>query len=291
MRIRKLVKLGSSLFVSIPAEWARSLNLREGSEVALDLDDDSLVLRPALGDGRRALVGPPVAHRKLLAAYLGGCSEIRVDLRGMSGEEVKKLEDMAASLIGLEKVYQDSGSVVYACFVDDDQDPQSISGRIVDIISTMVTDAAEALDSGSPERLLEVASRDNVVDRLYFLLVRVLRSTTEMPRAKLMDYRAMSKILERMGDEVAALAVDLPSSWEPTDLSSVAKEIASMVRDAHGLFLSGGPERAEALADSAWGISCRLHRESVRREGFAARAYRTYSIEAGLVKDLADLVI
>ncbi|BBE42008.1 AbrB/MazE/SpoVT family DNA-binding domain-containing protein [Conexivisphaera calida] len=292
MKSRKLVRLGSSLFVSIPAEWTKSLGLREGSEVAMDLDGEHVVLRPLSGpEKERASIGPPAAHRKLLAAYLNGCSEIRVDLAGLGREEVERVEEMAASLIGLEKVYQGSDSVLYACFVDDDQNPASVSNRIVDTLSTMIVDAAGALDSADPGKLAEVAARDSVVNKLYFLLVRVLRSTVELPRAKLMDFRAMSKILERMGDEISGLAAGAPASWDPMSLGPDAEELAGMLREAHGLFIGGGTERAEELGNGAWTISCQLHRESMEALGFASRAYRSYSVVAALIKDVTDLVV
>ena len=292
MKNRKLVKLGSSLFVSIPAEWTRSLGLVEGSEVTMDFDGEQITLRPALGYRRgRVSIRAPAAHRKLLAAYLDGCSEIRVELGGMRRDELEKVEEMAASLIGLEKVYQGSDGIVYACFVDDDQDPGEVSNRIVETLSTMMVDAAKALESVDPEALAEVAERDSVVDKLYFLLVRVLRSTTELPRAKLMDFRAMSKILERAGDEISGLAAAAPGDWDAIPLRPDAEELAGMLREAHKLFLEGGMERAEELGEGAWKLSCQLHAESVSARGFASRAYHSYSVVAALIKDVTDLVV
>ncbi|MGC8555581.1 MAG: AbrB/MazE/SpoVT family DNA-binding domain-containing protein [Conexivisphaera sp.] len=291
MRSRKLVKLGSSLFVSIPAEWTRALGLREGSVVAVDMDEERVVIRPLSAAPRRASVSPPAAHRKLLAAYLNGCGEIEVSLSGMSREDLARLEEVTSSLVGLEKVYEDSGRVIYGCFVDDDQDPSAISGRIVETLSTMLVDAARALDSADREALGRVADRDSVIDKLYFLLVRVLRSTTELPRAKLMDFRAMSKVLERMGDEVSGLAAIAPGAWEPTSLEGRARELADLLVEAHAAFLAGGAERAEALGEAAWSLSCELHGESEAAAGFSSRAIHTYSVAAGLVKDVTDLVV
>jgi phosphate uptake regulator len=291
MRSRKLVKLGSSLFVSLPAEWTRSVGLREGSEVIIDMDGEGVFIRPVVGTGpKRMSVGAPAAHRKLLAAYLNGCSEIEVALEGMKREELSRMEETAASLIGLEKVYEGSDRAIYACFVDDDQDPAAISGRIVETLSTMTVDAARALDSVEPRILGEVAARDSVVDKLYFLLVRVLRSTIEFPRAKLMDFRVMSKTLERIGDEISGLALNAPESWEATALELRARDLAGMLARAHALFLEGGAEDAEPLGISAWSLSCELYGESSAAAGFRSRAYRSYSALAGLIKDITDLV-
>ncbi|MFP3293421.1 MAG: phosphate uptake regulator PhoU [Nitrososphaeria archaeon] len=293
MRSRKLVRIGSSLFVSIPAEWARSLGLSEGSEVLMDMDGEGITLRPPRGAaGRRVSVGPPAVHRKLLAAYLNGCSEIEVSLSGVGRGDMEKLERVASSLIGLEKVYQGSDRAVYACFVDDNQDAGSISGRMVDTLSGMLVDAARALDSVDRGGLEEVAERDAVIDKLYFLLVRVLRSTVELPRAKLMDFRAMSKVLERIGDEVSGLASGAPESWNPTSLWAYASEEADMLRKAHSMFLEGRHEDAEALGEEAWSLSCELLAEAAREPGdFGARAAHAYSAVAGLIKDVTDLIV
>ncbi len=293
-RPRRLVKLGSSLFVSLPRAWARSRELDKGSEVLVMEDEASggLLLLPEVPSPKsRSTIGGRATSSKLLAAYLDGCREIEVTLEGLKAEDVKLLNDLASSLVGVERTYEDSTRIIYSCFVDDDQDPDDIIGRMIDTLSGMIVDAAVALDCSDKEGLEKAAARDETVNKLYFLLVRILRSSSKLPKTRLMDFRLLAKILERIGDEISLLARKAPPRWRRTSLTAPSTEISRMLGESYGLFLDERLEEAEDLGSRAWSLSCEFYGKAIKFRGFRSQAYMAYSAISGLIKDIADLTV
>ncbi|HEV2389611.1 MAG TPA: phosphate uptake regulator PhoU, partial [Nitrososphaerales archaeon] len=92
--------------------------------------------------------------------------------------------------------------------------PEKIVRRMASLISGMLRDSAEGAKHDRA-LLAQVGERDDEVDRLYFLLVRTIRTATIDPevaeRYKLapiecLDYRVLASYLESLGDAVAEFA-------------------------------------------------------------------------------------
>jgi hypothetical protein len=73
----------------------------------------------------------------------------------------------------------------------------------------------EGTEQGDPKILSLVTERDDEVDRLYFLLVRAIRTATIDPElaerfslapVECLDYRVLASFLESLGDSIAELA-------------------------------------------------------------------------------------
>jgi phosphate uptake regulator len=103
----------------------------------------------------------------------------------------------------------------------------------------MIDDALGAYFEGIQEKAQEIILRDEEVDRLFFLIVRELRSAVQYPRmsemmkitpVEALDYRLAAQYIERIAD----LAVDIAQRVEePLDKKLVTKlhRIGDKVKD------------------------------------------------------------
>ncbi len=87
--------------------------------------------------------------------------------------------------------------------------------RMARLTEGMLRDMREGTEQGDSKILSLVTERDDEVDRLYFLLVRALRTATINPElaekfrltpVECLDYRVLASFLESLGDSIAELA-------------------------------------------------------------------------------------
>lgn len=297
MRERRLVKLGSSFFISLPMSWVKTNRLGKGSRIKMVEDPFSggLIITPEGGDklaDRRVVIRREegVLARRILAAYLNGYREIEI-VGPLRETEIKTIDSLTSNLIGVEKIYEGSDRIVYNCFAGDKDDPDLVSSRIVEVLTGMIIDTSRVLARPSKEDLARIASRDKTVNKLYFLLVRLLRSSVLMPKWRLMDYRLLAKNLERMGDELVFLAKRAPETWDPILVETEARRVSEMLRESYRLFLDNDVREAERLGAEAWGESCRLYDKAISGNGFVFEVYYVYSRLLALIKDNTDLIV
>jgi PhoU domain len=90
-------------------------------------------------------------------------------------------------------------------------DPEKIVRRMASLISGMLRDSGEGVRHDRALLSL-VGERDDEVDRLYFLLVRTIRTATIDPEVaeryrlapiECLDYRVLASYLESLGDAIA----------------------------------------------------------------------------------------
>jgi hypothetical protein len=136
------------------------------------------------------------------------------------------------------------------------------------IASRMIEDSLRAYFEGSKEGAEDVIQRDEEVDRLFFLIVRELRSAIQYPRVSEMmkitpveavDFRLAAQYLERIAD----YAVDVAQrAEEPIDkklvqkLEPVVKGVRDMLSDAvNNLFKFNSKKVISVIDTERWLIS------------------------------------
>jgi phosphate uptake regulator len=230
MDARKVLEMGGgTLLVSLPKAWARKNGVTKGSTVAVEeLSGTKLMVRPierAEDEPREVALECPGEELASLSndvtgAYLLGYDTIRLwGKKPMTREERARLKATLARLIGLEIMDEDSKHITVQFLLEPSAvNPERIVRRMSGILEGMIKDTSEALQK-SDERLLSlVAERDDEVDRLYFLLVRTIRTATIRPEiaeayglqpVDVLDYRVLASFLESVGDSMAELSKEL----------------------------------------------------------------------------------
>ncbi|RLE72865.1 MAG: hypothetical protein DRJ45_01080 [Thermoprotei archaeon] len=212
MVLRKIIKIGSSYYIALPKKWVLNQGLSENSYVYVNIRDGRFVeISPTIQPKPKRefkinVRDRDILIRKVLAAYLSGCDIIEISLDRLSKKYLDVLDDLLRVLVGVEIVEEDENKVLIQCFIRSDYDPILVLRRMDSISRSMYRDVIKALVEWDIDIAESVYRRDDRVDRLYFLIVRLLRTLISSPEISsedkrfFLDLRMIAKNLEQIGD-------------------------------------------------------------------------------------------
>lgn len=217
---------GGTLLLSLPREWVKRNGLKKGSVLAVEeMVSGYLAVRPFRGEERplqEIEIGYPAEYGQLLVneitgAYLLGYDVLRI--RGkdrISYEDTEVIKQAVRQLVGLEIVEEDAYSITLQFLLQTTTlEPEKTFRRMNLITLGMHQDAMTAWLEGDRRLLKVVRERDDEVDRLYFLLVRLIRTAIRDAHVAqrfgwtpidCLDYRVAANIVESIGDAAVDLA-------------------------------------------------------------------------------------
>jgi phosphate uptake regulator len=236
---------GGTFFVCLPKPWAERYGLKRGSVVAVTETSDGRLLidsEYAVEPSPRTITLKPGAYlsREIIGNYLLGFDIITVEAKDRINFEVRDTVKNAVSrLIGLEIVEEDYSRIVMQCLLEPSSfPPEKILRRGYTIAAGMHRDVVNALVNGDINLAKSIMARDDEVNRLHFLLVRILRTIVQNPSLteklgvrpiECLDYRLVASLVEAVGDEcvrVASIAVGLKGT-------KLAEEFKKSLVDFH----------------------------------------------------------
>ena len=270
MDLRKVQKTsGGTFFVCLPKGWAERSGIDRGSVVSVsERVDGRLVIDAKYGVERApevAVVKPgPLLYREIIGKYLLGYDIIRVEGKErISVEDRERVKETVRRLVGLEIVEEDYRRIVTQSLLEPSAyPPKKILRREYSIAAGMHRDAVTALVDGDVHLAKNVVARDDEVNRLYFLLVRILRTVIQNPglSEKLeilpidcLDYRLAASLVESIGDQslmVAQKAIGLEGVKLEKDILGAVTKLHGFVFDAHETALRALFGRDVELAES-----------------------------------------
>ena len=249
MELRKVQRTnGGTFFVSLPKDWAERVGLDKGMVLAVSESIDGRLCFDSRYDAERkplsvVLRPTPYLDREIVGKYLLGNDVIRIEAKNRISSEERSLVKQASSrLIGLEIVEEDYARIVLQCLLEPAAvPPKKILRREYNIAASMHRDAVRAFLEGDVPLAKNVIARDDEVNRLYFLLVRILRTIIQNPSLgeKLgirsidcLDYRLCASLVETIGDravEIGHKALALKDTMVTEEISQLVGEFHSMV--------------------------------------------------------------
>jgi phosphate uptake regulator len=270
MDLRKIQRTsGGTFFVCLPKGWAERNGLDRGSVVAVsETADGRLTINPKYGVERVprvAVIKPtPLLDREIVEKYLLGYDIIRVEAKERISPSNREVVKQASSrLVGLEIVEENYSKIVMQCLLEPSTfPPEKILRREYSIASGMHRDAVTALIEGDVHLAENVVARDNEVNRLYFLLVRILRTVIQNPglSEKLeilpidcLDYRLAASFVESIGDqsaEIAEEAIKLGGAKMTEDLSQLVLKLHGVAYGSHENAIRAVFSRDVSMAES-----------------------------------------
>ena len=227
MDLRRLQRTSDgTFFVTLPKAWVTKNKLERGAILSFSERKDGKILAEPYGEQERkistvTLTPSPLLQREIEEKYLLGYDvfevvsqqTIQLDMR----ETVRRI---VRSLVGLEIVEEDAKKIVIQCLIEPSLlFPDRILRRLHLITLAMQKDAVSAFVHGDAKLAHTVVERDEDVDRLYFLLVRVVRAALTDPAIaeKLsatpidcLDYRILASFIENFADYATDIA---ESTW------------------------------------------------------------------------------
>jgi len=253
MDLRKIQRTsGGTFFVCLPKNWAEKNGLDRGTVVSVtETSDGPLVINPKYNvehTPQVAVVMPsPLLDRIIIEKYLLGYDTIQVQAKDrISPLDRERVKKASTRLVGLEIVEENHSKIVMQCLLEPSTfPPQKILRREYSIVSGVHRDAVTALLEGDVELAKNVVARDIEVNRLYFLLVRVLRTVIQNPglSEKLgilpidcLDYRLAASLVESIGDHSASIGetvINLAGAKIEDSLSELILQLHKISYESH----------------------------------------------------------
>ncbi len=309
-----------TFFVCLPKVWSVEHGLKKGTLVALDeTSDGKLFIDPKYNDEPlpkvTSLSVGPFLSREIVGHYLLGSDIIRIEAKERIDFDFRNVvKSTVGSLIGLEIVEENYSQIVLQCLLEPSGfPPEKILRRNYAIVAGMYRDAVNSFVDGDSQLAKSVMARDDENNRLYFLLVRILRTIIQNPRLgeklglttiECLDYRLAASLVESMGDacvQVASKTLELKNARSPETLRKLFLELQSVGYDAHEQALKSFLNKDIASAENvrqmgkkiellSAGIETAAREQSleVMPQTLAATAFLKQIFEHSI--DLADLV-
>ena len=274
MERRKVQVTGGSTFtVSIPKDWARDHDVEAGDEVGFHPDSGSLLLTPV--DGTETDEGTldisdttgDELMRAVMTMYVSGFDVLALEADTIDPEQRRVIRDATQGLVGLEVLEETGDRVVIQDLLDSSELSIHNAVRRMHLISvSMLADAVDALTTREPDVARDVMSRDDDVDRLWYVVSRIFRGALRSPtiaqeigvsREVAFDYHSSARQLERVADHAAKIAAaaddldaDIPDEVV-TALETLQSDAADIIQTAMDALFADDPAAATRLANEA----------------------------------------
>jgi len=222
--IRRLQRIGSSILVSLPKEWVVANNLDKSSQVELETGQDTISIsaNKEMRPTKELVISYPLPKDEnivadITGAYLLGYDIIQITSKSIiPGEDREKIRNSMRRLVGMEIIEEDASNINMQFLLDATTlNPEKILKRMSSIALGMYDDVSNGLILDDKSNLQTLSKRDVEVNRQYFLLVRLIRSTLvdrrlanvfNLENIDILDYRVAANLLENAGDTIVELA-------------------------------------------------------------------------------------
>ena len=249
--VRRVQKFGrSTLMISLPAEWVKSVGLNPGDAVNIEvLEDGSLRLTPLSITTRKkerelrvkvsSGSSESLLTRTIYAGYVLGMDKIVIEsVSGVLSEtHLRIVRDMIRLLIGTEIIEYTPKKIVIQILIDPSKySTMAVIGRMSNLVRFMVQHIETAISENKPHLLNEVRELESEVDRLHALTARqlILTQVNKMIGKYLgikptlaTEYRAVIRAYEEVADTLDK-AADI--------LLSNGKEVIEKIRSKLDVF-------------------------------------------------------
>ena len=258
-----------TFFVCLPRIWSNQYGLKKGALVALSQTADGrLIIDPWYNAEPAPKVATlqvgPYLGREIVGQYLLGSDVIRVETTEQIDVEIRKaVKTTVGSLIGLEIVEETYSQIVLQCLLEPSGfPPEKILRRNYAIVAGMHRDAVAAFVTADSQLAKSVIARDDENNRLYFLLVRILRTILQnselssklgLTPIECLDYRLAANLVENMGDacvQVAQKTLELNHGRPSEAFRKLLCDLQMICYDAHDQALKAFVNKDIALAEN-----------------------------------------
>lgn len=267
MIIRRLVKAGqASHTISLPKDWLDKHKLSKGDLVYLyEKGEKELIITPE----SKTEEAPPAKEitiqvdgkemgtiaREITSAYINNYNTIT-----LIGQTIpKKTKDIRKTLhdfVALEVADQSATSIVAKDLLSLKEISIEKTIRRMDmIVRSMIQDSIATLDDA--ELAPSVAMRDDEVNRAYFLLMRLLKSSLsnrqiaeyfQLSNDKVLSYYYLTVNLEDFADCAKQLVEYLPKEKKKDKVKAIFKRVEKSYLDAMKAYFTKDKKLADNVA-------------------------------------------
>ncbi|MEM1574585.1 MAG: phosphate uptake regulator PhoU [Nitrososphaerota archaeon] len=217
---------GGSYIITLPKSWIEKQGISKKTPLLIKLNENGTLTisieKPEEYKKKNEIIifDSMSPGRDIIGSYLLGFDTIILQSSTMfSRENIIDIRKIVRSLAGAEITEESSNKIEVQILLNSEAvAPEKVLRREVVLVNSMILDCALALMSSNKNLIHSIIERDEEVNRQYFILVRVIRSTISDPEAlkklnltplKMMDLRLVAKIFEDTGDKIVEIAKEI----------------------------------------------------------------------------------
>ncbi|MEM0216265.1 MAG: PhoU domain-containing protein [Candidatus Bathyarchaeia archaeon] len=188
MESRKIQKVGySTLTVSLPSEWIKRNNIKQGDIVFIFQESDgTLKIVPAQLAQKEeaeehiinvdACSEDGMLERIIVGSYILGKDVIRLkSSRRIEKNHIEEVRRVVRKLIGLGILEETPNSILLQCSIDPAKFKIDMLIRRLSLIaSTILAEALQSVIEGNEQLAQEAINREDEADAIYYLAVRLI---------------------------------------------------------------------------------------------------------------------
>ncbi|CAG0997406.1 MAG: regulatory protein [Candidatus Methanoperedens nitroreducens] len=274
MEARKVyVSGGSTYVISLPKKWVKKTNLKPGDSLMVTEHGSSLLIGTSAIEKESQtkeikisqITSSEALERILIAFYLVGYDTIKIKVDRKDHLAYREIiRNIMDYLIGVEIVEDTNEAMTLEIMLDYKRmSTMQILQRMFSIDRSMLLDLGKALKNMDIGLAKDIIAREKEIDRLYFLVVRQLKSAVEYQQIaeKLgiksqrdcLGYRIVVKVLERIADHIENIAksyirlFEIQKEAQLDEFIDITKDIvATFEKSVQALFTRNG-EMAEIV--------------------------------------------
>ena len=270
---------GSTYIVSLPKKWVEKVGIKNGDSLVLfPQSNGTLLINPRVSEkrkGRERAIEVDSAQleqmvRKFIGAYLAGYDTIKLKAnKRLSPEARQKIREITHNVVGTEIIDELMDSVTVQDLLDSSDFSLKKGVRRMHLIARgMHKDAVIALNEGDENLAKDVESRDDEVDRLYWMIAKqynlILKDIffadkMEIVPIEALSYLLVARAIERIADHAKKLASNIENLHDGSTIipkiTNASDKIIKVLDSAMNSFYGNRFEDANETVDKAKGLA------------------------------------
>ncbi|AAB89895.1 phosphate uptake regulator PhoU [Archaeoglobus fulgidus] len=265
---RKVYRTGrSSYIITLPKNWVEEFGIKEGDTLFLEIKENSICIKPKIEEkSLRANIEDAEAKfnhlvRLVISYYLAGYSSMAV--RVYSDEQRRAVAFAVDLLVGAEIMEDTGNKLLIEVFLDVERfEIDAILEKLFNITLSMLKDLKDVVANLDRAVCSTILTRENEVDKLHFLVLRLLNHAGEggiMHAVDAMNYRSVVRNLERVSDHISQMSeatLNLERGYG--ELSEMIETLENIFRRAMVCFFKNDRKIAEEVLEDVEDFTNRI---------------------------------
>ena len=236
---------GGTYLVSLPKNWIETHNLvKKRTVIVKELSEGLLIYPKDWKEPKReiTITESTRVNRDILQAYLSGFHIIKIIAANESLKLRDSIKEQCRGLVGLEVLEETADNIELHFLIDSPSslDPSKYLNRCFSLATGMIEDSFRAYVAKNVDLAKEIRNRDKEVNRLYFLLIRILRErlneiilSSDLTPGRASDHRIVAAFAEELGDRAVNIAESIING-KMLDLSEdLVGKIRKMIKETN----------------------------------------------------------
>ncbi|MDW7990262.1 MAG: phosphate uptake regulator PhoU [Archaeoglobaceae archaeon] len=244
MEARKIFKSGKGSYIlTLPKNWISNLGLKNGDYVYLEVEKEKIIINAKEKKSKKATIscdtlGFDSILRRIIAYYLAGYDVLRLKI---NKEEQRRAIAFASDLLIGAEIIEDLGNELELLVQLNPEklNLDEILEKLFRICHGMLSDFVRCLFNFKKELISSIIFREDEVDRLVFLILRLTDNVF---------LRAFSKTLERIADHIEIMAESLLVLGKKYEFD-IAEEVPEIFKSSCMSFLKKDINLADEILE------------------------------------------